>query len=89
MSYGKAVKCDICERVEIIDDNMVSFMDGFDGWIRLAINKPRRYGWDTSGEKATVTDTFDCCSISCAQTVLYDAAKSIADGSVSHAEGRS
>lgn len=73
--YGKAVKCDVCDRVEIINEYLndkATFFDaGFEGWIRLTVNKPRDYGWSFRDPKfADTVDSVDCCSISCARDFL-------------------
>lgn len=79
--YGKAVKCDVCERMEIIRDfdlNTTFFDAGFAGWIRVTVNKPRDYGWTFRDAKhATVTDSIDACSIDCAQKFLRECGKTI------------
>ena len=72
--YGKAVKCDVCDRVEIVKDFDIktTFFDaGFAGWIRMTVNAPRDYGWRFHEAKyATTVDSVDCCSISCAREFL-------------------
>ena len=75
--YGKSIKCDRCDRHDFINDygnDRATFFDaGFDGWIRLTVNKPRDYGWTFRDPKfATVVDSVDLCSISCAQDYLRD-----------------
>lgn len=74
--YGKSVKCDVCERQEFINDFFVdreTFFDaGFEGWIRLTVNKPRDYGWSFRDPKfATTVNSVDCCSLDCARKYLY------------------
>jgi hypothetical protein len=72
--YGKAVKCDICNRMEIINDfdMKTTFFDaGFAGWIRMTVNAPRDYGWTFREPKfATTVDSVDCCSLDCARNFL-------------------
>lgn len=79
--YGKAVKCDVCDRIEIIRDfdlNTTFFDAGFEGWIRMTVNKPRDYGWTYRDPKyATTVDSVDCCSIDCAQKFLRTVHSSI------------
>lgn len=73
--YGKSVKCDVCDRIEIVDEwitDRATFFDaGFEGWIRLTVNRPRDYGWNFREPKhATIVNSVDCCSISCAADYL-------------------
>ena len=72
--YGKAVKCDVCDRVEIIqqfDFSTTYFDAGFAGWIRITVNSPRDYGWTFRDPKhATTVDSVDCCSLECARKYL-------------------
>lgn len=73
--YGKSVQCDMCGRIELIDtwSNSTVFDSGFNGWIRLSVNKPRDYEWVWRDPKyATAVGTADCCSISCARRYLSD-----------------
>lgn len=72
--YGKAVKCDMCDRIEIIDswENTTFFDAGFRGWVRITVNEPRDYGWPSRTAKhATEVNSVDCCSIACANDYLY------------------
>lgn len=72
--YGKAVKCDVCDRIEIVDSfdlNNTFFDAGFQGWIRVTVNQPRDYGWTFRNERfATTVTSIDACSIDCAQKFL-------------------
>ena len=73
--FGKAIKCDVCERMEIVrefDLNTTFFDAGFAGWIRITVNAPRDYGWSFRDPKfATTVDSVDCCSLGCAQKFLW------------------
>lgn len=78
--YGKAIKCDVCARVEVIDQWIDStFFDaGFRGWIRVTVNEPRDYGWTFRQERfATVVNSIDACSIDCAQKFLRETHKTV------------
>ena len=72
--YGKSVKCDVCDRMEFVDDfglDTTFFDAGFAGWIRLTVNAPRDYGWSfREAKNATTVDSVDCCSIDCARKFL-------------------
>lgn len=77
--YGKAIKCDVCDRVEIVDAWDQTFFDaGFRGWVRVTVNEPRDYGWTFRSEKfATVVNSIDACSIDCAQKFLRETARTV------------
>lgn len=79
--YGKALKCDVCDRIEIVNDfdHGTTFFDaGFRGWIRVTVNEPRDYCWTFRDAKhATVTNSIDACSIDCAQKFLRDVRSTI------------
>lgn len=79
--YGKAIKCDVCDKVEIINDfdHGTTFFDaGFRGWARITVNEPRDYGWRHSEARhATTVDSIDACSIDCAQKFLRDCSRTI------------
>ena len=71
--YGKAVKCDVCDRVDLIDQwlDTTFFDSGFRGWIRVTVNEPRDYGWNfRDARHATTVNSVDCCSIDCANKFL-------------------
>lgn len=77
--YGKAVKCDMCDRIDIVDswENTTFFDAGFRGWVRVTVNEPRDYGWAMSPRNATSVNSVDCCSIDCAQKFLRECHKTI------------
>lgn len=79
--YCKAVKCDICDRIDIVDSfglDTTFFDAGFAGWIRITVNAPRDYGWTFRDPKfATTVDSVDCCSISCARDYLRKVSDSV------------
>lgn len=79
--YGKAIKCDVCDKVEIVNDfdHSTTYFDaGFRGWIRITVNQPRDCGWRTSDDRyATTVDSIDACSIDCTQKFLRECHKTI------------
>ena len=77
--YGKALKCDMCDRIEIVDAWDQTFFDaGFRGWVRVTVNEPRDYGWVFREEKhATTITSIDACSLDCAQKFLRECGKTV------------
>lgn len=77
--YGRAIQCDVCDRMEIVDEWRETFFDaGFRGWIRVTVNEPRDYGWTFRDAKhATTVTSIDACSIDCAQKFLRETHKTI------------
>jgi len=45
----------------------------FPGWVRVSMNQPIMYHWwwkDDYAKNSLLNDSFDCCSIGCAQDAL-------------------
>lgn len=72
--YGKSLKCDKCGYVEMMSEWPEHGLgEEFPGWIRLGINQPIMYEWLFKREeqaRSLLNDSFDCCSIGCAQDML-------------------
>ena len=69
--YGKAIKCDICQKIEYDPDHGGFFDLGFTGWIRITANRPRDYNWSFNEPKySSVSEAVDVCSIFCARDFL-------------------
>lgn len=67
---GNSIKCDVCNHIEPVGD--LALFDRIDGWIRVTVTKPARYNWDRS-RRSTFSYEADCCSISCARSILNEA----------------
>ena len=77
--YGRGVKCDVCGRVDIVEEpNLPVFDAGFHGWVRVVINNPRDYGWTFREPKfAQMVEARDCCSLDCARKFLSEASATV------------
>lgn len=68
--YGKSVKCDKCGHTEFVPEFGSSFDSGFEGWIRLMVNRPVQFRWVTTLKSSSVADAVDLCSLGCAYDYL-------------------
>lgn len=72
--FGKSIKCDMCDHQEMLPEwPEHGFGEEFPGWIRLGVNQPILYKWDhkyDDSPHSLLNDSFDCCSIGCAQDAL-------------------
>lgn len=72
--YGKSIKCDMCDHQEMLPEwPDHAFGEEFPGWIRIGVNQPIMYKFwhrDSTTPHSLLNDSFDCCSIGCAQDVL-------------------
>lgn len=71
--YGRAMKCDICDTVKIVDiDESVYLVDNtLDGWIRIHVNRPLqdRYTHRTQ-RRSNIVQSVDCCTLMCASNFI-------------------
>lgn len=76
MSVSRAIKCDNCSTVDMMDQKMQDDLhhDGAPrGWIRLFINAAPRYSWERSdGPVGKRSGWMDICSLSCARSILLN-----------------
>lgn len=71
--YGKAIKCDACDRLEMVNEWTDVHSDlGVEGWIRMSINNPKEFSWTIEGKHtfARKQGHADLCSLSCARSYL-------------------
>jgi hypothetical protein len=75
MSTSRAIKCDNCGTIEMMNQLMQDDMD-LDGapigWIRLFINQAPRYSFNRNNDRGDRAGWFDICSRSCATSVIYN-----------------
>lgn len=80
--YGRAMKCDECGKMEMIDEaQSVYLVDGATfGWIILHVNQPLTDNFTYSGQsRSNVTAVADLCTISCALSFLRNASKDVTE----------
>ena len=71
--FGHAMKCDVCQHVDLVGPSDAILMDDLtvpQGWVRVYANRPRRYNWDRSSVTSNMERAYDCCSTSCARSAL-------------------
>lgn len=74
MATSRAIKCDCCGTIEMMDRLMQDDLelDGAPiGWIRLFINQAPRYAFNRDNDRGERTGWFDLCSRSCASSTIF------------------
>lgn len=79
--YGTSMKCDVCNTIAFVDyaDNLL-LADAIapSGWIRIHVNQPYAWNWNRDkARKSTFEYAADCCSITCARSILAEASDAI------------
>ena len=73
--YGDAVKCDVCDRTEIVSHKPwdVDEWGVPSGWVHVTLNNPVDWRFAEKPLKADMQGSLDCCSLSCAYAALGEA----------------
>ena len=70
--YGRAMSCDVCNKVSMLalGDDVYLVDSAPPGWIRLILNQPKVYSWETDKPHSPTEAQLDCCSLSCARSAI-------------------
>lgn len=70
--YGRAMSCDVCSKVAMLNagDDVYLVDSAPPGWIRLTMNHPKVYSWETDKPTSNTEAALDCCSLSCARSAI-------------------